>query len=145
MPLVEAYEREVRIACESYAALERIIEEPELVDQGQEQSRVLTDEIEIVRFDLAASDGARPVRIPLRFQAVASGTHNAVALSFTAQLDEEIRLSTSPFSAQPLANWYQVIRPVAATQVSIGETIELEALVDPARRPSVSFRRAGCG
>lgn len=142
-PLVEAYERELRSARESYAALERI-EEP-LGEQRHPRTSVLTGEAEIVRFDLAGADSARPVRIPLRFQAVASGTHNAVAVSFTAQLDEEIRLSTSPFSAQALANWSQMIRPVAAARVRAGEVIQLEALVDPERRPSVSFRRAGCG
>jgi hypothetical protein len=142
-PLVEAYERETRNACRSYASLERI-EESARGDQRHQRAKILTGEIEIVRFDLAVVGDARPVRIPLRFQAVASGTHNAVTLSFTAQLDEEIRLSTSPFSAQPLANWSQVIRPVAAAQVRAGEVIQLEALVDPARRPSVSLRRAGC-
>ncbi len=113
-PLVHAYEAEMRTARDSYAALEmERLTGPFTDDQRTPRTKILTDEVEIARFELSVDEEEQPLRVPLEFGVTASGTHNAVAISFTAQLDNEIVLSTSPFSSQLLPSWGQVVRPVA--------------------------------
>ena len=129
-PLVEAYREEFGRGREGMSFSQHL--RPPDDENG---AVVLTDERLVGVWDLArlAGVGTR-VRRPLAFDVVADGLHNAMVTFFTAHLDDEVVLTTSPFAAEQPTSWGgQLVTAVPPVPVRQGSKLRMTACVDAAR------------
>ena len=98
-----------------------------LGDLGQTQfaPRILTEELQLYRFDFApGSSLAAEPRRDLRLRVVQPGTLGGVVVYFRAHLDDDTFLSTSPFA--PRTSWGWNARPLSRlATVEPGQDIPL--------------------
>ena len=79
--------------------------------ETQFEPRILTDEAQLYRLDLAAGAPLEVApRQDLRLRAIRAGTLGGVLVYFRAHLDEETSLTTSPFA--PRTHWPWDARPL---------------------------------
>jgi 2-polyprenyl-3-methyl-5-hydroxy-6-metoxy-1,4-benzoquinol methylase len=157
-PLVDLYGAQIEAddaASKTYERLELIVDEGG--DPGED---ILSDEQMIASWDLyesklgsCTSSGDVEVgtntsldnvlRVRLRFPILRPGVHNAMAVYFTLELDDDLSLSNSPFTVQAPISWRgQSIRTLPNSGVAAGDVVEIDALIDPALRPTMSFARS---
>jgi len=82
------------------------------------------------------------LRVHAQFTIQRPGVHNAMAVYFAVELDEDLRLSNSPFTVQAPISWRgQSIRTVPNAEAAAGDIVDIDVVVDPALRPTLSFAR----
>jgi predicted RNA methylase len=138
-PLVDAYRREYELG-----RVEMTFQQ-HLHPPGEDGDAVLTREVEIGEWDLARLAGtASRWRRPLQLRVVADGLHNAMLTYFTAQLDDSVVLTTSPFAADVPTSWGgQQISALPPLQVRARSRIELTVSVDASRtRGGIRYSRS---
>jgi hypothetical protein len=156
-PLVDAYGALIDAddaASKTYERLELIVDEG-----GDPGDVILSAERMIASWDLYESSLAActssgdvevvknaalddVLRVHLRFPIEQHGLHNAMAVYFTLELDEELSLSNSPFTVQSPISWRgQSIRTVPDRDVAAGDLVEIDAVIDLALRPTMFFAR----
>jgi protein arginine N-methyltransferase 1 len=93
----------------------------------QEAPQVITREAVLMRFDLGAAPEAVAVDVPL--EASVAGRVGGLLVYFTAELDESLVLSTSPFA--PRTHWGWSLRDLPrALDVKAGERLTVRARID---------------
>lgn len=140
-PLIAAYRNEIDEARRSFGAQESL--GGPLLAYEQRTQEILTEEATILELDLADLSGEYSGRRALRMPVRRSGRQNAIAVYFRAAMDEELMLTTSPFGPQPAVAWGQLVRPLDERPVSRGQVVEVDAVLEPDRSPTISFEWSG--
>ena len=110
------------------------------MDLARTPHEVLSADVEVARFDLAAPPPAAPPRrVALEFPATAGGVVHAVALWFELYLDAHTTLSTRPGS--DIFAWGQAVQFLEQDlAVTAGAGVTLEATIEDTR---ISLRAPG--
>lgn len=139
-PLSDAY-RTALAAEDRQAGTQESIGGPFLGLGAEFSDVVVSEEVEVTRLDLSALTEPGVQQVSLSAAIRRSGVCNAVALYFTASLDEELFMSTSPFGPQPTVAWGQMVQPITPQRVDVGDCLRLTAQIDPNARPTITFTR----